>query len=119
MMIETIYQILKCYHLPKSGGPICYTIDPSLRDLSALISGEFIMARVREMFYLLLKKVQESPNQDIEETWRGNAMGYIIKKDTFTIISDDCDELLTVPLPLFLQALKEWEEYLKGNFPEH
>jgi hypothetical protein len=52
----------------------------------------------------------------------GNLYGYILTKNTITILrqnSATLDQVLTVPLSLFVSALYEWIEYLQKMFPKY
>lgn len=109
--------ILRFYIPDGSEHTLAGAIDPSLDHLGFFIN-ELRTPTARKLFYYFLKKVQDSLDSNAEETWMGNGQGCTIKKESISILSYDLEDLLTVPLPLFLRALHEWEEYLSANFPK-
>lgn len=126
-MNTTSERILRCYKIEGLTTPHADTLNSSFSYVAKLLDGELYLPSWRKDFYDLLKKVQDSPESKIEEEWRGNWYGYILRKETITILnqyrpenkSKETEEVLTVSLSLFLQALHEWEDFLKDNFPQY
>jgi hypothetical protein len=114
--------ILSCYILENTGTPQATTNDPSLEHVGRIIAAEFYLPITRSHFFDLLKTVQDSIDPNAEKICMGNLYGYILTKNTITILrqnSATLDQVLTVPLSLFVSALYEWIEYLQKMFPKY